>query len=224
MISLFKKNIPGFGFDAFGYPLKYRSAKEAGLSGIDKDVRFFFERSLTDRTGNTNVINYGLETTPTGVIGADGCYAEIPAGSLPDDVLCDNKPWTVEIELRCTDVSKWTYPSRVPFGRGDTPGRMDIIVEKDYVTVGGYDGLEIYHDFNNTNWHTIKITHTENNVFTLFVDGIQSESTTYEDKNMRENTLWIGWDGSQPVSGNAASYRYLHPFELKYIRISNTVK
>ncbi len=214
MISLFKKNFPGYGFDAFGYPLKYRSAKEAGCAttSIPEHSVFYFDKRLIDSAGGVAIENHGLTSTATGITGEYGCYAEIPADSLPYDVLCDDKPWTLEIKFRCTDTAKWNRPSRVIFGRGDDPSRLDIIVEKDRVLPGSLDELMVYNDFNNTNWHTIKITHTENNVFTLFADGIQSESTTREDKNMRENTIWIGWDGE---SYSGTNDRFMYPLEIE---------
>jgi hypothetical protein len=67
MISLFKKNTPGSGFDAFGYPVKYRSAKEAGcgvLSIPTAGLIFYAplnEYSDTAATGQT--LNYGGDVT-----------------------------------------------------------------------------------------------------------------------------------------------------------------
>ena len=93
MISLFKKNIPGYGFDAFGYPLKYRSAKEAGAFNLMPKDGLVFYAPLTNTagfnvTGNPQITRVGnipcmyfdgstyLETTASG----------LPQGNSPRSV------------------------------------------------------------------------------------------------------------------------------------------
>lgn len=65
-ISLFKKNIPGFGFDAFGYPLKYDTALEAGCSTavpIPTDGLIFY--APLDKAASTAVTGQTIETVGT---------------------------------------------------------------------------------------------------------------------------------------------------------------
>ena len=184
---------------------------------VDMDVPagtvFLFDKTLTDIIGGIPVTNYGLTALSTGIVCADGKYAEIPAGTLPADVMCDNKPWTFEIKFRCLDTAS-SWSSRCLFGRGNPPSRFDVIVNKTTIEVGGM-GNSISAPLNDTAWHIYKITHTGANVFTTYLDDAFSKSTSSSGYNMRDYAMWIGSDGGS---------RYAAPFEIEYIRIGNTVE
>lgn len=189
-----------------GQPIAYAMDVPAGTV-------FLFNKTLTDVVNNTTVINYGLTASGTGIVCAEGKYAEIPANSLPSDVMCDDKPWTFEIRFRCLDVTAWTEEYLCPFGRGIGP-RFDVLITKTTVHVGGINELEVTADLADGEWHIYKITHTSENVFTAYLDGKVSDSTTTT-KTIRTADLWIGHDGES---------RYAAPLEIEYIRIGNTVE
>lgn len=103
MISLFKKNIPGYGFDAFGYPQKFRSAREAGcVRALMPTDGLVFYAPLTSTTGfnvtgNPQVTRIGnipcmyfdgstyLETTASGLPqGSEGRTASFWFRNTPD--------------------------------------------------------------------------------------------------------------------------------------------
>lgn len=185
--------------------------------GFDMDVPagtvFFFDNSLTDVVGGIPVTNSGLTASSAGIVCANGKYAEIPAGMLPPDVMCDNKPWTFEIKFRCLDpASSWS--NRCLFGRGYSPSRFDVLVNKNSIAIGGMNN-EISAPLNDTAWHIYKIAHTDANVFTTYLDDAFSKSTSSSGYDMRDYQMWIGYDGES---------RYGSPFEIEYVRIGNTVE
>lgn len=184
---------------------------------VDMDVPagtvFLFDKSLTDVIGGIPVTNYGLTASSTGIVCADGKYAEIPAGTLPADVMCDDKPWTFEIKFRCLDTAS-SWSDRCLFGRGDPPSRFDVLVNKNSIGIGGLQ-VPIDTSLNDTEWHIYKITHTSANVFTTYLDDAFSKSTSSSGYNMRDYAMWIGSDGGS---------RFAAPFEIEYVRIGNTVE
>ena len=111
---------------------------------VDMDVPagtvFLFDKSLTDVVGGIPVTNYGLTASSTGIVCANGKYAEIPAGTLPTDVMCDNKPWTFEIKFRCLDTAA-SWDKICLFGRGMSPSRFDVLVSKNSIVIGGLNGI-----------------------------------------------------------------------------------
>lgn len=184
---------------------------------VDMDVPagtvFLFDKSLTDVIGGIPVTNYGLTASDTGIVCADGKYAEIPAGALPSDVMCDNKPWTLEIRFRCLDTAA-SWDKICLFGRGMLPSRFDVLASKSSITIGGMS-IDISAPLNDTDWHLYKITHTSANVFTAYLDDAFSKSASSSGYNMRDYQMWIGRDGES---------RYASPFEIEYVRIGNTVE
>lgn len=189
-----------------GQPIAYDADVPAGTV-------FLFNKTLTDVINRTTVINYGLTASDTGIVCTADKYAEIPANSLPSDVMCDDKPWTFEIKFRCLDAAAWTEESLCPFGRGYSP-RFDVLIRKTNALVGGMNELEIPADLADGNWHIYKITHGSNNLFTAYLDDKMSVSLACS-RNLRASELWIGWDGER---------RYAEPLEIEYIRIGNTVE
>lgn len=124
MISLFKKNTPGSGFDAFGYPVKYRSAKEAGvLNSMPKNgLVFYAPLTNTDGfnvTGNPQVTQIG--NIPCMYFDGD-TYLETTAAGLPQG----NSPRSVSIWFSNSSdgwdkgmVGYGTYTSNQMYGLGE---------------------------------------------------------------------------------------------------------
>lgn len=173
---------------------------------------FLFNKTLSDVVGGIPVTNYGLTASDTGIICGDRKRAEIPAGTLPTDVMCDNKPWTFEMRFRCLNTSTWQNKS--PFGRDASP-RFDVTVAENSIHIGGLNSIKINTPINDANWHIYRVTHSGANVFTAYFDDLVSNSETGSGYNIRDYAMWIGDDGTSA---------YAESFEIDYIRIGNTVE
>ena len=180
---------------------------------IPEGTVFFYDKSLTDVIGGIPVTNYGLTASSTGIICESGKYAEIPAGSLPTDVLVgkNGKPWIVEIKFRCLDTAA-SWQDRCLFGRVSSY-RFDIVVNKNAITVRG--GSEISTFLNDTQWHIYKIVGDGDGRITPYLDDKSSGTTGGFSFDYRANKLCIGYDGES---------RYADPFEIEYVRIGNIVE
>lgn len=187
---------------------------------VTPNTVFLLQKSISDTSGNDiTVENHGLNVISDGIVCAQDAYAVIPAGSLPENVLCDNHEWTIEIKLRNTNPS--SYKVSAIFGNGlydegmNGASRFDMMYNSNGFTIGSFDSISIPCDEGDIRWHIWKITHSSNNIFTNYLDG-QTLSMSKTGFNLRAYNVYIGWDGG-------TSDRYGNPFEIDYIRISNTI-
>lgn len=187
---------------------------------VTPNTVFLLQKSISDTSGNNiPVENHGLNVTSDGIVCAQDAYAVIPAGSLPETVLCDNHEWTIEIKLRTTNSS--SYKVSAIFGNGlydegmNGNSRFDMIYNTISFAIGSFDSLAIPCDEGDIGWHVWKVTHSSNNIFTNCLDG-QTLSMSKTGFNLRAYNVYIGWDGGSPD-------RYGNPLVVEYIRISDVI-
>ena len=199
MISLFKKNIPGFGFDAFGYPQKFRSAREAGcvraLMPTDGLV-FYAPLTSTDGfnvTGNPQVTRVGnipcmyfdgstyLETTASGLPqGSEARTASFWFRNSPDG-------WDKGM------VGYGTYASHKMFTLGTESGRG--------FAIWGYsnDAFFDFHPSDETFYHVAAIYKPEGDVAYIYVNGEYWGDDSYSGVETTGTSICIG---SEPTGKN----------------------
>lgn len=178
-------------------------------------TEFYLNKSLTDSSPNAiPVTNHGLTVSETGIMCTENGYAEIAANALPENVMCDDKDWTLEIKLRCTDIEALQGRVSAVFGNGWSTPRFDMMFNDQAVVIGSYDLLMDY-VFTDTEWKIWKVTHSASNTVTSYFDGLQKVCTA-TGKNLRSVPLYVGWDGG-------SEDRYGYPFEIEYIKISSAI-
>lgn len=187
---------------------------------VTPNTVFLLQKSISDTSGNNiPVENHGLNVTSDGIVYAQGAYAVIPAGSLPENVLCDNREWTIEIRLRFTNPQ--SYKASGIFGNGlydagmNSASRFDMLCSSSVFGIGSFNAIDIPNESPDTNWHVWKVAHTSDNVFTNYLDG-ETRSMSKTGFNLRAYNVYIGWEGGD-------SSRYGDPCEIDYIRISNVI-
>lgn len=194
---------------------------------IDEYTEFLLFKGLTDVSGNNiPVTNYGLTTNENGIVYTADKYAEIPAETLPDTVMCDGKDWSIEIKFRCADADTWKNNGDgcALWGLGDGC-RFDLIIrayssEQYKIEIGGFPFAHygaISH-IASGEWCELKITHSSsNNWASYFMSDVKEFSKT--DQNMREYEFPIG----AAIDWGDIS-RQGYPFEVEYLRISSTIR
>lgn len=182
---------------------------------VTENTVFLLNRSLTDSSANNiPVTNNGLTVSNDGIVYAQDSYAYIPATALPETVLSAGYPWTLEIRFRCTDLNRLKNVSAI-FGWGaNGDNRFDLMFGISMITIGGFSSFPVSYT-HDLNWHTLKITHSADNLFILYVDDMYYTQEA-KDISPRLQDLYIGWDGATPD-------RYGNPFVVEYIRISDVI-
>lgn len=219
----------GSGYIPYGWNIVRRTAEPeqpevpdyADL--IDDSTEFLLYKGLTDVSGkDITVENNGLTAKSDGIYLSKERYAVIPANALPATVFTDNTSWSIEIKFRCTDVDMFYSATSANsavclFGNSSCDERFDMLATNDgRLLIGTFDD-SVFGWSIDTEWHTWKITHSSDNVFTHYFDETQKSSQTKIDRDIRINPLYIGWN-----SESSSSARYGYPFVIEYIKIAST--
>ena len=220
-ISLFKKGIPGAGFDAFGCPLKFRSAKEAGCAFglIPQDGLIFYaplsEYAETAVTGQWLETSGDIEYTeengvPCGYFdGESYLYYDYGDGDLPQGA----EPNTMSVWAKATHIEDFVTPFAYGYGFTEDDNHRKICLMSDGTLEfsnndSGVISSGVPVDY--TLWHhyCLTISDVSEGGISLYIDGIKFKTGSCRLNTDSEGKLCIGVDPWKP--GNfGLMYGYL---------------
>lgn len=176
-ISRFKKGVPGFGFDAFGYPLKYDTASAAGceISRIPKRGLVFY--APLDKEASSAVTGQNIETVGTvSYSSVQGIPSMTPQSE--SYLLTSDNGFPASGNPR--SVSFWVYlkeaiqriNSIFAYGAVDKNSRYSIAFSKGNIlnVYGSGNTATFGYSFATSQWYHIVVMFS-NNQSKLYVDG-----------------------------------------------------
>ena len=202
-ISRFKKGVPGFGFDAFGYPLKYDTASEAGcgILRIPQDGLVFY--APLDKEASTAVTGQSLSKSGTvtyeTVDGVPMCrfnngYIYVQNGG---DVPSGNASRTVSCYAYMLEPTG-TYPGIVYCGDVNKSNCLTIIATPESIiaTQAWRSGSRVGSAENSEEaekmQHLAVTYSSDGNILTTYCNGVKTGDAVCSGGINTSNKLYIG--------------------------------